>query len=275
MSVARSRMARPGISRPRIAHPHIPRPGAGRCCLALLLGAALCGPAAAAVSASGSADTAAQPADGPWSGSAGLGGVATTGNSRTSSLDGKFTLGYTNGPWASHMHLEVLRASASGTTTANRLFGDLNTRRTLDGRDYAFGDLRGTHDTFSGYRYQASAAVGLGRELLHTPTLGLRADIGPGYRQAEVDGGPIQRNAIVRAHGAFVYRFTTKAHFDQSLTAIAGSDNTELESVTALTTAVTGALALKLSYTVLHNTTVPIGSKKTDTYAAINLVYSF
>lgn len=246
----------------------VARPCLARPCLALLLAGALCGPAHAA-------NAGPKPAGGPWSGSAELGGVATTGNSRTSSLDGKFTLGYADGPWSSHLHLEVLRASASGTTTANRLFGELNTRRTLDDRDYVFGNLRGTHDTFSGYRYQASAAVGLGRELLHTQAMDLRAEIGPGYRLSELDGGPTQRNPIVRAHGAFVYRFTSKAHFDQTLTAIAGSDNTELESVTALTTAITGALALKLSYTVLHNTTVPLGRRKTDTYTAINLVYSF
>ncbi|MDE2119848.1 MAG: DUF481 domain-containing protein [Betaproteobacteria bacterium] len=269
MPVARSRMARPRTSHPRISRLRISPAGAGRCCLALLLGAALCGSAAAAESATSN------PPNGPWTGSAELGGVATTGNSRTSSLDGKFTLGYASGPWSSDLHLEVLRASAAGTTTANRLFGELNTRRTLDGRDYVFGDLRGTHDTFSGYRYQSSAAVGLGRELLHTPAVDLRAELGPGYRLAQVDGGPTQRNAVVRAHGAFVYRFTSKAHFDQSLTAIAGSDNTEIDSVTALTTAITGALALKLSYTVLHNTTVPLGRKKTDTYTAINLVYSF
>ncbi len=251
-------VARPGIARLFLARP----------CLALLLAAALSGPALAGTSGS-------KPAADGWSGSAELGGVATTGNSRTSSLDGKFTLGYADGPWSNRLHLEVLRASASGTTTANRLFGELDTRRTLDDRDYVFGNLRGTHDTFSGYRYQTSASVGLGRELLHTRAMDLRAEIGPGYRQAAIDGGPTQRDAIVRAHGAFVYHFTSKAHFDQSLTAIAGSDNTELESVTALTTAITGSLALKLSYTVLHNTTAPLGRKKTDTYTAINLVYSF
>ena len=238
-----------------------------RSCIAFLVAAAVCTPAFAS--------TADKPGAGPWSGSAELGGVVTTGNSSTSSLDGKFHLGYVRGPWTTDLHLGVLHASAAGTTTANRLFGDLSTRHTLDADSYVFGNLRGTHDSFSGYRYQTSAALGLGRQLIHTSSTDLRAEIGPGYRLAQIDGGATQRDAIVRVHGVFSYRFTSKAHFDQTLTTIAGTDDTELESVTALTTDITGALALKLSYTVLHNTIVPLGRKKTDTFTSVNLVYSF
>lgn len=238
-----------------------------RPCIALAVAAFLCGPTCAF--------GAVKPGSSPWSGSAELGGVATTGNSSTSSLDGKFRLGYASGPWTTELHLGVLHASAAGTTTANRLFGDLGTRHTLGPDAYVSGNLRGTHDSFSGYRYQTSAALGLGRQLIHTRSTDLRAEIGPGYRQAQVDGGPTERDAIVRLHGVFSYRFTSKAHFDQTLTTIAGTDDTELESVTALTTAITGALALKLSYTLLHNTIVPPGSKKTDTFTSVNLVYAF
>ena len=221
------------------------------------------------------AGTAAKTPSGPWSGSAELGGVATTGNTRTSSIDGKLKLEYTTGPWTSTARLEALHASSDGTTNANRIFGNIGTHYALDASDYLFGDLRGTHDTFSGYRYQASTSVGIGRQFVKNDTIDLRAEIGPGYRQSEIDDGPIERNAVVRAQGVFSYHFTPHAHFDQTLTAISGSDNTELESVSSLTTNISGALALKVSYTVLHNTQAPLGRKKTDTYTAINLVYGF
>lgn len=238
-----------------------------RPCLALACSALLCTPAFAAANATSS--------KGPWSGSAAFGGVVTTGNSQTSSLDGKFSLGYASGPWDTDLHIEVLHASDSNTTTANRQFGEINTRRTLNATTYAFGNVSATHDTFSGYRYQTSAAAGLGRKLIHTKSIDLSAEIGPGVRQSQIDGGDVQRNAIARARGKFVYRFTDKAHFDQTVTAIAGGNNTELDSVTSLTTDISGALALKVSYTVMHNTKVPLGRKKTDTYTSINLVYAF
>lgn len=236
--------------------------------------AALFCPAAAYAATAGtvSSETATH---GPWTGSAAVGGVATSGNSKTSSVDAKLKLGYSRGPWTDTARLESLRASDHGVTTANRTFGELDSKYALDSATYLFGNLRGSHDQFSGYRYQTSASFGIGRLLLHTDHMDLSAEVGPGYRQARPIGGQTEKDAIARLHGAFTYRFTDKARFGQTLTAIAGRSNTELEAVSSLTTAITGALALKLSYTVLHNTQVPVGLKKTDTFTSVNLVYSF
>lgn len=212
---------------------------------------------------------------GPWTGSAELGGVVTTGNSRTSSLDARFKLGYASGPWTSTAQLQALRATSQGTTTAQRTAGELGTHYLLNQADYLFANLRDTRDQFSGYDYQATTSLGIGRQLWHTQAIDLSAEIGPGFRQARPAGGQTQRNAVVRARAKFTYRFASHAQFEQSLTTIAGSNNTELDAKTSLSTAISGALALKLSYTVLHNTQVPLGQKKTDTYTAVNLVYSF
>ena len=55
----------------------------------------------------------------------------------------------------------------------------------------------------------------------------------------------------------------------------AGSDNTYLESVTAVKSTLVGNLALVASYTVKHNTDVPALTEKTDTYTALSLEYAF
>lgn len=219
----------------------------------------------------------ARAADSPqgWSGSAELGGAVTTGNSRTSNLDAKLKLGFVSGPWDTQAHIETLRATSSGQTTANRTAAEAGTHYALDATNYAFAHLRDTRDSFSGFRYQASVSAGLGHLLLNTPDVRLLAEIGPGYRQSALVGDGTQKNAIVRAHGAFTYHFSAHAKFKQTLTAIAGRDGTELESVTGLSTAITGSTSLKIAYTVLHNTQVPLGRKKTDTFTTINLVYAF
>lgn len=235
--------------------------------------AALCCPAFAADPAgappSGTAD------HGPWTGSAELGGVATTGNTETSSLDAKFKLNYARGPWTDTARLGTLHVSSLGTTTANRTFGSLDSKYALAPSDFVFANLRGTHDQFSGYSYQASASLGIGRLLAHTRRVILSTEIGAGYRQSRLIGGPTGKEPILRLHGKFQYRFSRRAHFSQKLTAIAGSQNTELEVVSGLTTSITGALALKVSYTVLHNSKVSAGLKKTDTFTSINLVDHF
>ncbi|WP_112487685.1 DUF481 domain-containing protein [Thiomonas sp. X19] len=57
--------------------------------------------------------------------------------------------------------------------------------------------------------------------------------------------------------------------------AIASNSNTEFDSVTALTTAIAGALALTPSCTVFHNTQVRLGRREADTDTVIDLVCNF
>lgn len=211
-----------------------------------------------------------------WSGSAELGVSATTGNSRNTSINGKLKLGYRQNAWEHTLRLETLQASEDGNETANRTLGEFKTKYDFDPRNYAFGNLRGVHDAFSGYRYQASVSAGYGRRLWVSDKGSLAVEAGPGYRRSETaDTNETKNEAIGRVHGAFEYRFSKTAKFNQDVTVLAGQDNTETESVTAVTASLTDTLAMKLSYTVQHNSQVPVGTKKTDTFTSVNLVYNF
>ena len=54
-----------------------------------------------------------------------------------------------------------------------------------------------------------------------------------------------------------------------------GSDNTFTESVSRVTAQLLGNLALVASYTIKHNSDVPVGTEKKDTYTALSLEYAF
>ena len=79
------------------------------------------------------------------------------------------------------------------------------------------------------------------------------------------------------ARGSIDYNwiFSETAGFDQNIVVESGSDNTYIESISAVRARLVGDLALVLSYTVKHNTDVPVGSEKTDTFTAISLEYAF
>jgi len=216
----------------------------------------------------------AEDADG-WTGSAEFGAAMTTGNSDTSSINGKLKIGHQAGPWSNHFRLEAFRSTEDGDETANRVLAEHETDFELNERDYLFGVLRSTRDEFSGYDYQASAAAGYGRKLWIADHGHWDAEIGPGVRVAETSDGERDTNAILRANTSFAYAVSDTARFEQDVTVLAGSDNTEIESVTGLSASITDTLAMKLSYTVAHNTDVPADTEKTDTYTSINLVYDF
>ncbi|MBN2872785.1 MAG: DUF481 domain-containing protein [Halothiobacillaceae bacterium] len=217
----------------------------------------------------------AEEAEEGWSGSAEFGASITTGNTDSSTIDGKFKLGYLTGPWTHRLRLETLQSSEEGEETANRTLGEFESNYALSERDYLFGVLRGTHDEFSGYKYQSSIAAGYGRKLWVSDRGFWDAEIGPGLRVSETDTGERETNAIARLSSGFEYRFSDFAKFSQDVTVLAGQDNTEIESITGLTSSLTETLAMKLSYTVLHNTDVPADTEETDTYTSINLVYKF
>lgn len=214
-------------------------------------------------------------AKGPWTGSAELGASMSTGNTESSTINGKFKLGYVTGPWTHRLRLETIQSSEDGEDTANRTLGEFESNYALTERDYLFGVLRGTHDEFSGYKYQTSVAAGYGRKIWISERGSWDAEIGPGVRIAETEDGERETNAIARVSSSFDYRISDFAKFNQDVTVLAGQDNTEIESVTGLSTSLTETLAMKLSYTVQHNTDVPAGTEKTDTYTSVNLVYNF
>ncbi|MFO7582771.1 YdiY family protein [Guyparkeria sp.] len=217
----------------------------------------------------------AEESDGPWGGSAEFGATMSTGNSESSSLNGKLRITHESLPWENKFRLEAHQATEDGDETANRVLGEHETNYALTERDYLFGVLRGTYDEFSGYDYQASAAAGYGRKIWISEKGYWDAEIGPGVRVAETNDDVRETNVIARASSGFEYRLSDTARFNQDVTVLSGSDNTEVESVTGVSTSITDTLAMKLSYTVLHNTDVPADTENTDTYTSINLVYDF
>ncbi|MCL7744991.1 DUF481 domain-containing protein [Guyparkeria hydrothermalis] len=210
-----------------------------------------------------------------WTGTTEFGASITTGNTESSTVNGKFEVGYESEPWTHGFRLEALQASEDGNETANRVLGEFETNYALTERNYLFGVLRGSHDEFSGYDYQASAATGYGRKLWLSDKGFWDAEIGPGVRVSKTDDGPQETNLIARVATGFEYQFSDFAKFNQDITVLAGKDNTEIESITGITSSLTETLAMKLSYTVQHNTEVPAGVEKTDTFTSVNLVYNF
>ena len=213
--------------------------------------------------------------DGAWRGNAELGGSMSTGNTDASSLNARLKLGYEHNRWDNRLRLDVFYAREDGEDTANRTLGEFQSDYTLTERDYLFGALRGVHDEFSGYKYQTSLAGGYGRKLWVSDQGSLRLEGGPGVRHSKDNDDNSNTDLIGRFAGSFEYNISQTATFEQDAVVIVGSDNTEIESITGVSAALTDTLAMKLAFTVQHNTDVPADTKKTDTFTSLNLVYNF
>ena len=211
----------------------------------------------------------------PWSGKATLGYLATSGNTENSTLNSGFALGYKHGKWAHLFEAAAVNARENNVTTAEAYDAGFKSERNITDHDFVYGRLSWRKDRFGAFDTQFSQTLGYGRRLVHTDKHKLNAEIGAGARQSTLQDGTDENETIMSAGLYYKWKFSETAEFRQDLSAEGGAENTYVESVTAISAKLLGDLALVASYTIKHNTDVPVLTEKTDTYTALSLEYGF
>ncbi len=213
--------------------------------------------------------------DGPWSGKATLGYLATSGNTENSNLNSGFEVGYKTGAWQHVLKTVAIHATEENQTTSEAYEVGWKSERSLSEYNFLFGRLNWRKDRFSGYDTQFSQTVGYGRRLIDTEAHKLNAEIGVGARQSELIDGTKENETILRGGLDYAWQFSDTARFRQEISVESGADNTYLESVSAISARLLQNLALVASYTIKNNSDVPPLIEKTDTYTALSLEYTF
>lgn len=211
----------------------------------------------------------------PWSGAMSLGYLSTSGNTDTTSYNTKFGVGYASDKWVHSFDAAAIGADESDSTTAEAYQAGWKSEYNLTEHDFLFGTVDWRKDRFSGVDQQISEAIGYGRRLLNTPKHVLSVGLGVGHRQADLADGTSESGVIGRGSIDYNWIFSETAGFDQNIIVESGSDNTYVESVSAVRAKLLGDFALVVSYTIKQNSDVPVGSEKTDRLSAISIEYAF
>ena len=211
----------------------------------------------------------------PWAGKASLGYLATSGNTNTTSYNTAFEVSYSNNKWTHILDGAANGSDESETTTAEAYQAGWKSTYDFSEHNYAFGLVSWRKDRFSGVNQQLSEAVGYGRRLITTPAHVLSAEVGAGHRSSDLSDNTSESGAIATLGLDYRWAFSETSNFEQGIGVEAGSDNTYLESVSAVRAKLLGDLAIVFSYTVRHNTDVPTGSEKTDKFTVISLELAF
>jgi putative salt-induced outer membrane protein len=221
--------------------------------------------------------TAAAPAEeeGPWSGKASLGYLSTSGNTEATTYNTAFEVAYARNKW-----LHTLSGSANGNEESDLNIAEAyqlgwKSDYNFTEHDYLFGMVNWRKDRFAGVTEQLTESIGYGRRVINTPAHLLSAEIGVGNRDADLIDGSSEGGFILRGGLDYTWTFTETSGFNQYISIESGSDNTYVESISALRASLLGDFAIVLSYTVRHNTDVPIGSEKTDKLSAVSIELAF
>ena len=210
-----------------------------------------------------------------WTGKATLGYLATTGNTENTSLNTGLEIGYNTENWNHLASMAAIYATQDNSTQAEAYEFGWKSEWEVSEKSFFFGRLSWRKDRFGPYATQVAETIGYGRRLIDTEKHKLNANIGAGARQSEDQFGLETDETIFRGGVDYIWKLSETAEFRQDLTAEAGDANTYVESVTAVSAKIVGAVALVASYTVKHNTDVPPLTEKTDTYTALSLEYPF
>jgi putative salt-induced outer membrane protein len=211
----------------------------------------------------------------PWAGTASLGYLSTSGNTDTTSYNTAFEISYAINKWAHTFNAAANGADEGGTTNAEAYQAGWKSTYDFSEHSYLFGQVNWRKDRFAGVDQQLSEAIGYGRRIIDTPAHLLSAEAGVGHTSLDFADDTSSSSAILTLGMDYKWTFSETSNFEQNIDVESGSDNTYIESVSAVRARLLGDFALVLSYTVKHNTDVPAGSEKTDKLTAVSLEYSF
>ena len=219
----------------------------------------------------------------PWTSSVELGFIKTTGNTETQTTALKADVVYEVDKWRHTGHAEGYgQQSEDAVTNENVVSAE---RYELSGKsdykftelDYAFGLVKLKKDRFSGFEYEDTVSLGYGRKAIKQDNMELDLEIGPGARFYKPDNAASESEALLVLAGKYWWAITGNSKFIQELNFDIGETYTDSKSITGIQANINKTLALKFTYTVRHKSEVPdpVTTDKTDTEAAMTLVYNF
>ena len=208
--------------------------------------------------------------------------VNTTGNTDTLSLSGENEMAYAfSERWSSSWLLGAIYKETDGEKESERYYSDIRADYSFTDRWYAYGLGSWYRDQFSGFDNRIGIGPGLGYKFLIGPRHFLKLEMGADYTYEDYTDALEDNRQFLegRLFGKYEWAFTEKTKFSQGLEylqSLEDSANWKFNSNTALITALTDILALKLSYALLYNNDPrPTGLKNTDTLFTTSLVFSF
>jgi len=211
-----------------------------------------------------------------WKGEGDLAFNRATGNTDTNALLANLKLMYEAEKWRHTGQVEAINSSENDRRSAETYTLKVKSDYQLSDALYSFGAFRYEDNRFSGYEYQSSLTAGLGYQIIDTETTQFNVEGGAGYRRSEeADTGETFNEAVGIAAIRFHHELTDTTRFEGDVNVESGADNTFAESILALKVRINSRLALRVAYTVKHNTDVPDDTKNTDTLTSVGLNFNF
>jgi putative salt-induced outer membrane protein len=210
-----------------------------------------------------------------WRGDIELGYIGATGNANTISAHSRLRLQNDRPRWTHTFRYEIVFAEEESVTTTDLTRASQKSAYKLTADDYLFETVRYDRNPDSGYRYRFSEVLGYGRRVVRSETVKVFLEAGPGARQTRQPDDALDGEAQVYISGELEWDISANANLNQLVVVEAAESNTVTDSLTALTARIDAAFSMKLSHSIVHNSTPGVDAAPTDSVTSVTLVYTF
>lgn len=186
-----------------------------------------------------------------WAGNADLGFTLTQGNSETTSLSASGRGEHRRRRMRWILDGNFVRVTSEGDETANRGDAELMYDFFPSGRFFVFGKMGGGFNEPAGLDLRIAPGAGFGYQLLTRGGLDLAVEAGGEWTRDAFTDGSVDNSARAAASENFAWKISESADLQQSVTFrpdVADPGDFLLESQVALTTMITDALGVKVSF---------------------------
>ena len=224
-----------------------------------------------------------------WSGDIGVGLLFKRGNTNSDSTNANANMSRDGEKWRHTFKAEANNEKEEDPDTEQyfrtdeNYFASYKLDRKLgeEAKNYLFNVLTYKKDNFSGYHYEASYALGLGRRWIESDLQTLDAEFGPGYRVKCLDPQDTyfscqdsEEDAIARIALKYELRVSDNTTFKEDFSSEIGEEGADTRAETSLTTSINSSFALRLRHLLEHDSSAPEGTKETDHTFSVGVVYT-
>lgn len=210
-----------------------------------------------------------------WGGEGQVGASQSSGNTNAVGLSLGLTLRKEGLHWAHTLRAQSDYQRTGDETTRNQMLFALESGRKITDHLQLFGSAQYERDRFAGFSSRVSLAAGLGYRAVATPALTLDLKFAPAWRKSNYISEPHASELTAMGELNAAWKISPTLVLSENATALAGSGNTNINTLTALSFKVSSALSARVAYQLTTNTQPPPGFKPTDTLTRFTLVYGF
>lgn len=210
-----------------------------------------------------------------WAGQLELGAFRSTGNTSNFGFTGALKLDRKGIDWEHTVLLNADYQKDSGRITREKYGASYQPRYTLRDGLFTYGRLQYEKNRIQGIDDRYSLSGGLGYRILKRRNMNLSVEAGPAVRHTDFVTDPTETTWSVLTSLDFDWKVNGTLKLTQTASSYVGSDDSTFTSLTGLEVGVAKGLKTKMSYSIAHETSPPIGALKTDTISRFSLVYGF